>query len=98
MRTRFTRAGTAVLTTLEIVLIVVGYMVVLGVMNWRIACLSLLPIPVWTWYILRFSRQVQPASKGAYRARFSGFSAQGAKAACAALSAKGERCMVLAPS
>jgi hypothetical protein len=43
------------------------------------------------------SSQVQPASKGAYRARFSGFSAQGAKAACAALSAKGERCLVLSP-
>lgn len=43
------------------------------------------------------SSQVQPASKGAYRARFNGFSAQGAKAACAALSAKGERCLVLSP-
>lgn len=41
--------------------------------------------------------QVQPAGH-AYRARFNGFSAQGAKAACAALSAKGERCMVVAPS
>lgn len=44
------------------------------------------------------SSQVQPATKGAFRARFNGFSAQGAKAACAALEAKGERCLVLAPS
>jgi D-alanyl-D-alanine carboxypeptidase (penicillin-binding protein 5/6) len=43
------------------------------------------------------SSQVQPANKGAYRARFNGFSASGAKAACAALSAKGERCLVLSP-
>ena len=41
--------------------------------------------------------EVDAARRGAYRARFSGFSAQGAKAACAVLSAKGERCMVLAP-
>ncbi|OYX34286.1 MAG: hypothetical protein B7Y99_05785 [Caulobacterales bacterium 32-69-10] len=43
------------------------------------------------------SSQVQPASKGAFRARFNGFSASGAKAACAALAAKGERCLVLSP-
>jgi D-alanyl-D-alanine carboxypeptidase len=43
------------------------------------------------------SSEVQSGGHG-YRARFNGFSAQGAKAACATLSAKGERCMVLAPS
>jgi D-alanyl-D-alanine carboxypeptidase (penicillin-binding protein 5/6) len=43
------------------------------------------------------SSQVQSASRGAYRARFNGFSAQGAKAACAALEAKGVSCLVLAP-
>ncbi len=40
------------------------------------------------------SSQVQSAG-GNYRARFRGFSAQGAKAACQRLSAKGERCLVL---
>jgi D-alanyl-D-alanine carboxypeptidase (penicillin-binding protein 5/6) len=40
------------------------------------------------------SSQVQSAG-GNYRARFRGFSAEGAKAACQALSAKGERCLVL---
>jgi D-alanyl-D-alanine carboxypeptidase len=43
------------------------------------------------------SSQVQSASHGAYRARFNGFSASGAKAACAALEAKGVNCLVLAP-
>jgi D-alanyl-D-alanine carboxypeptidase (penicillin-binding protein 5/6) len=44
------------------------------------------------------SSQVQTGGKGAYRARFNGFSQAGAKQACAALAAKGERCLVLAPS
>jgi D-alanyl-D-alanine carboxypeptidase (penicillin-binding protein 5/6) len=44
------------------------------------------------------SSQVQTGGKGAYRARFNGFSQTGAKQACAALAAKGERCLVLAPS
>ena len=43
------------------------------------------------------SGQVEGGGK-TYRARFNGFSAQGAKAACATLSAKGERCLVMAPS
>jgi D-alanyl-D-alanine carboxypeptidase len=53
----------------------------------------------------RFSGVVSPASgqvmaggKGAYRARFNGFSQAAAKQACATLAAKGERCLVLAPS
>ncbi len=41
---------------------------------------------------------VQAAGKGTFRARFSGFSAKEAKAACKTLSAKGERCMVLSGS
>jgi D-alanyl-D-alanine carboxypeptidase (penicillin-binding protein 5/6) len=40
------------------------------------------------------SSQVQAAG-GNYRARFRGFSAEGAKAACQTLAAKGERCLVL---
>ncbi len=43
------------------------------------------------------SSQVQTGGKGTYRARFNGFSQAGAKQACAALAAKGERCLVLAP-
>jgi ATP-binding cassette subfamily B protein len=60
---------TAVLTTLEIALVVGGYMILLAMLNWRIAALSLLPLPVWIWYIVRFSRQVQPASKAVMEAQ-----------------------------
>ena len=42
--------------------------------------------------------QVQSAGNGNYRARFSGFTAKEAKSACKALSAKGERCMVMSAS
>jgi len=44
------------------------------------------------------SSEVEAARKGTYRARFNGFSAKAAKAACATLAAKGERCMVVAPA
>jgi ABC-type multidrug transport system fused ATPase/permease subunit len=54
---------TAVLTSLEIALIVGGYMIVLFKMDLRIGLLSLAPLPLWTWYILRFGKKVQPASK-----------------------------------
>jgi len=54
---------TAVLTTLEIVLYVVGYMYIIFGINRTLAVLTLLPLPVWTWYILRFGKVVQPASK-----------------------------------
>jgi ABC-type multidrug transport system fused ATPase/permease subunit len=54
---------TAVLTTLEIVLYVVGYMYMIFVVNGWLALLSVVPLPIWTWYILRFGKVVQPASK-----------------------------------
>ncbi len=54
---------TAVLTTLEIVLYVGGYMVLILYINKTMAVLTLLPLPIWTWYILRFGKVVQPASK-----------------------------------
>ena len=59
---------TAVLTTLEIALIVGGYMVLVFTVSPWIAALSLLPLPVWTWYILRFSKRVQPAVKAVMEA------------------------------
>ncbi len=59
---------TAVLTTLEIVLIVGGYIILIFTLNPWLAALSLAPLPVWTWYILRFSRRVQPASKAVVEA------------------------------
>ena len=54
---------TAVLTTLDIVLVVGGYMILLLTRSPSLAALSLVPLPFWTLYILRFGRKVQPASK-----------------------------------
>ena len=59
---------TAVLVTLEIALVVVGNIVLLATRNWIIAALALVPLPVWTYYILRFSRKVQPAAKAVMEA------------------------------
>jgi len=59
---------TAVLTTLEIVLIVGGYIILIFTLSPWLALLSLVPLPIWTWYILRFSKRVQPASKAVVEA------------------------------
>jgi len=59
---------TALLVTLEIVLVVGGYMILLATLNPYIALLAVIPLPIWTWYILRFSRKVQPAAKAAMEA------------------------------
>src|SRR5438046_5475662 len=48
----------AVLTSLEIVLIVVGYEIQLIAMNKWVALLSVAPLPLWTWYIVRFGKKV----------------------------------------
>jgi ATP-binding cassette subfamily B protein len=55
--------NTAILVTGEIVLIVGGYIVLLFMRSPWVALLALAPLPLWTWYILRFSRKVQPAQK-----------------------------------
>jgi ABC-type multidrug transport system fused ATPase/permease subunit len=60
--------NSAVLITLEIVLIVGGYIILL---LWRspwVAALALAPLPFWTWYIIRFSRRAQPALRSAMEA------------------------------
>ena len=59
---------TAVLTTLDIVLAVGGYIILLITIDWRLALLSLVPLPIWTYYIMRFSRIVQPAAKAVMEA------------------------------
>lgn len=51
----------AVLITLEILLIVGGYIILLLTRSPWVAALALVPLPIWTWYILRFSRVAQPA-------------------------------------
>src|SRR5690606_36016471 len=53
---------TAVLTTLDIVLVVGAYILLLLTKSWWVAALSLAPLPFWTWYIIRFGKKVQPVS------------------------------------
>ncbi len=59
---------TAVLVTLEIGLVVGGYMLLLAMLNPWVALISLVPLPIWTIYILHFGKQVQPASKAVMEA------------------------------
>ncbi len=53
--------NSAVLVTLEIVLIVLGYVALLLTRSPWVALLALLPLPAWIIYTMRFSRRIQPA-------------------------------------
>jgi len=55
--------NSAMLMSLEIVLTVGGYIALLMSRSPWVAALALAPVPIWTWYILRFSRKMQPALK-----------------------------------
>ncbi|NLE62073.1 MAG: ABC transporter ATP-binding protein, partial [Planctomycetes bacterium] len=55
--------NSSVLLTLEIVLIVGGYIILLLSRSPWVAALALAPLPIWTLYIMRFSRRAQPALK-----------------------------------
>ncbi|HEY1921444.1 MAG TPA: ABC transporter ATP-binding protein [Tepidisphaeraceae bacterium] len=59
---------TAVLVTLEIALTVAFNIVLIATLNKWVAVLSLVPLPIWTFYILRFSRKVQPVAKSVMEA------------------------------
>ncbi|MEA2710343.1 MAG: hypothetical protein QOF78_2944 [Phycisphaerales bacterium] len=59
---------TAVLTSLEIVLVVGGYIALIYTRNPWVALLSLVPLPIWTWYIIKFSKKVQPANQAVMEA------------------------------
>lgn len=59
---------TAVLVTLDIVLAVVFNIVLIWTLNKWVALLSLVPLPIWTYYILRFSRKVQPVARSVMEA------------------------------
>jgi ABC-type multidrug transport system fused ATPase/permease subunit len=59
---------TAVLTTLEILLYVGGYIALIYTREPWLAALSLVPLPIWTFYIMRFGKKVQPASKAVMEA------------------------------
>ncbi len=54
---------TATLTTLEIILVVAGNIILISTLSKWVALLSLLPLPIWTLYILRFSKRIQPVAK-----------------------------------
>jgi ATP-binding cassette subfamily B protein len=59
---------TAVLVTLEIALTVTFNIVLIATLSKWVAALSLVPLPIWTYYILRFSRKVQPVAKSVMEA------------------------------
>ena len=59
---------TCVLTVLEIVLIVGGFVILLLTRQPWAALIALIPLPLWTWYILRFSKKVQPSAKAVMEA------------------------------
>ena len=59
---------TAILTTLEILLVVGGNIILIYTISPWVAALSLLPLPIWTLYILRFSRKIQPVAKSVMEA------------------------------
>jgi ABC-type multidrug transport system fused ATPase/permease subunit len=59
---------TALLVTLEIGLITGGYIILIFTINPWLALVAAMPLPVWTWYVLRFGKKVQPASKAVMEA------------------------------
>ncbi len=47
--------------TVEIFAVVVAYNILLATINWQIALAAFVPIPLWIWYINRYSKKMQPA-------------------------------------
>lgn len=58
----------SVLLTLEIVLAVTFYIGLMLTMSPWVALLALFPLPIWTVYILRFSKKIQPVARGVLEA------------------------------
>lgn len=58
----------ALLLTLEILLVVGGYILLILKMSPWVALLALAPLPIWVLYILRFSKKVQPVAKAVLEA------------------------------
>ncbi|CAN5513883.1 ABC transporter ATP-binding protein [soil metagenome] len=59
---------TAITQTLEISLVVIFGIVLIFTRNHWLALLALIPLPIWTIYILRFSKKMQPAVKSVLEA------------------------------
>jgi ATP-binding cassette, subfamily B, multidrug efflux pump len=58
----------SILSVLEIVLIVGGFVILLLTRQPWVALIALVPLPIWTWYIIRFSKRVQPKAKAVMEA------------------------------
>lgn len=54
---------TSCMTSLDIVLMVGLNIANLMRMNWWVAGLAIIPLPIWVIYIMRFSKQIQPITK-----------------------------------
>ena len=52
---------TGLIVTVEILAFVVGMNILILSVNRWMALLALVPVPFWVWYILRFSKAIQPA-------------------------------------
>jgi ATP-binding cassette subfamily B protein len=53
----------AVLVSLEIVLMVAGYLALVASRSPWAVLLAIVPLPLWVWYIVRFGRKAQPVGK-----------------------------------
>ncbi len=59
---------TALLVLMEIILITGGYIILIFTLNPWLAVVAAVPLPLWTWYVLKFGKKVQPASKAVMEA------------------------------
>jgi ATP-binding cassette subfamily B protein len=59
---------TAVLVTLDVFLAVAFNIILIWTRNKWLAALSLIPLPIWTFYILQFSRKIQPVAQSVMEA------------------------------
>jgi ABC-type multidrug transport system fused ATPase/permease subunit len=59
---------TAVVVTLEILLVVGSYIALLATRSPLLALMALIPLPVWVYYCIRFSRKAQPAARAVMEA------------------------------
>jgi ATP-binding cassette subfamily B protein len=58
----------AVLITCEMVLIVGGYIILILTRSPWVALLAVIPLPIWTWYILRFTKKARPVLESVMQA------------------------------
>jgi ATP-binding cassette subfamily B protein len=58
----------AMLQTLDIICAVLVYIAFIATKSIWVVPLAIFPLPIWTWYILRFSQRVQPAAKAVMEA------------------------------